>query len=113
MYCTPSFSRQRTSSSAADWVGAFEGEAVAIFSGAAMSPGAGMGFPTRGGSEQCSRSIDIGFGHGVAPREDVEVAAFVRLRHVLGEDRAVAARVARRRRLPVFLPARELFVRHQ
>ena len=42
--------------------------------------------------------MDLGFGQLRAGTEDVEVAALVRLRDVLREDRAVTARGARRRR---------------
>src|SRR4051812_8353391 len=47
-----------------------------------------VGVPRRG----IARLVDVRLGDRVAAREDREVAAFVRLRHVLREDRDIAAR---------------------
>src|SRR5262245_32263459 len=45
-------------------------------------------------------SVDLGVGRGRGALEEIEVAAFVGLPDVLGEERAVAALEASRRRLP-------------
>src|SRR5258708_28977415 len=111
MYSTPSFSRHLTRSSAAVWVDPdFEEAAVEGFSGVVTS-GAGMAFSCL--DPNFSESVDIRFGHRIAPRENREIAAFVGLRDMLGEDRAIAAPVARRRCLPCRAAARELLVGDQ
>src|SRR6476620_9761536 len=64
-----------------------------------------MGRPRRGGA-----SIDLWLGRAGAGFEDVEVAALVRLRHVVLEDGAVAPGEMRRRGGPCGAPARQLGV---
>src|SRR3970040_1417885 len=56
--------------------------------------------------------VNFGFRRGGPVPENVEVAALVRLLDVLREDRAVAARVVRRSRLPRLAPPRKLLFAH-
>jgi hypothetical protein len=44
--------------------------------------------------------VNLGIGDRRAAFEEVEIAAQIRLRHMLREKRAIAAAIARRRRAP-------------
>src|SRR5258708_32161626 len=126
MYSTPSFSRQRTSSSAALWVrGCVAGAACRAGAGFLVAAGAGIGRcplskpsvirspESQFRKEKRSDLEDVRLGGRLAIGEDGEIAALIGLGDVLRENGAIAARVAWLGSAPRRAPLRHLGFAHQ